>query len=151
MDNKERVKEILAKARRNMERGSKDFFRPLPKEESEIIREHFANSIDLDLNGNSGIRLCNSNETLVAIGYERVVIGDYGPYMEFSKYQIVLKNIERRWSGEPSRLVKYIWMQTKDSAKTKIYWQRGVVPYADYKVGMYYASPLEIYYSDEDE
>lgn len=49
-----------------------------------------------------------------------------------------------RWPCKPSKPVKYLWLETDDNTKTKIYLQQKTVKYADYKVGMFYVSPQEV-------
>jgi len=89
----------------------------------------------------------NHEGTLIANGYERIVIGDYGAYIEFKPEDINRKDIHTRPDQkyrESERYrdnVKYFWLETKDESHTKIYYQRKTVKYADYKVGMCYVSP----------
>lgn len=84
--------------------------------------------------------------TLIAVGYERVVIGDRGPYIEFSP-----KHIEKRgWNipeGQKWRIhgrCYYVEGRTDDEANVKMYYQKATVEYADYKVGMWYISPFDL-------
>lgn len=140
------VEAIIKKINRNKRVGS---YPPLPKEESRIIRQYFASCIPLPKDGAS-TKISNAVGTLVGEGFTRIVIGDYGAYIEFDEDQIKLPNIVQRWAGKPKRDVKYIWMQTNDSENTKVYWQQDTVDYADYKVGMYYVDILDAY-TDDDE
>ena len=78
------------------------------------------------------------------MGYKRIVVGDYGAYIEIDPEDIIQENIKNKWPGKPKRPVKYIWMQTKDKEKTKIYFQQATVKYADYIPGMYYIDPKDI-------
>lgn len=141
------LKKALDKVKQNTVKGSKTFYKPLPKEDAELVRDFYIQQVkDLYycLDGDPDIELKNECGTLIAKGYNRVVVGDYGAYIEFTEDQIELDNIENRWPGKPYRPVKYIWMQTKDKQKTKIYFQQGTVAYADYKVGMYYVDPKDL-------
>lgn len=145
----EKAKPILEEIKARTKRGAKNYYKPLPKDKSAIIREYFKSCIsNLDPDGDPDIKLSNVEGTLMLRGYERIVIGDYGAYIECADQQVALENIESRWPGPPRRKVKYIWMQTKDKAKTKVYFQQGRVAYADYKVGMYYIDPLDLYYGE---
>jgi hypothetical protein len=141
-----KIEAIIKKINRNMRIGS---YPPLPPDESRIIREHFANCIPLPIGGASA-KILNAEGTIIGNGYTRIVIGDYGAYLEFDEDQIKLTNIIQRWAGKPTRDVKYIWMQTNDEENTKVYWQQDTVDYADYKVGMYYMDVLDAY-TDDDE
>jgi|TARA_R110000782_G_scaffold123678_1_gene215166 hypothetical protein len=82
----------------------------------------------------------------VATGFERIVIGDYGAFVEMSLKQMVTENLTVP-RGQEFRLHndfygKYIWLTT--DYKNKIYEQIWGVEYADYKRGMYYMSPYEV-------
>ena len=83
--------------------------------------------------------------THIATGYTRIVIGDYGAYVEFSSEQLFLDKIEPLFSNSPDRPVKYIWLQSKDNPRIKIYEQKRRVNYADYKPGFYYIDPQDLH------
>ena len=92
----------------------------------------------------SGTKICN--------GYNRVVIGDYGAFIEVKPEQMCLDNIcckkgqEYRIKDERyANRVKYHWLTTMDFSDCKIYYQQKEVSYADYKAGMYYISPYEMF------
>lgn len=144
VDVSDEVFEVIMGAAENTKRGSKTPYKPLPKDESGLVRGVFLKQLKIPVDGDSTTKFINRAKTLVATGYNRVVIGDYGPYVEFTESQIQIKNIKSRWDNNPSKLVKYIWMQTDDKLKTKVYYQKLTVPYADYKVGMYYVSPWDL-------
>jgi hypothetical protein len=128
------------------ERLTQGKYIPLDRVDKEIARNYYTSQLapTLSLEGNVYSRFFNQAKNHVATGYNRVVIGDYGAYIEFDKEQLNMSLIESRWPGEPIRPVKYIWLQTKDWAKTKVYEQRGTVSYADYLVGKYYISPFDV-------
>ncbi len=138
------VEDIYAKISRNTQKGSSTFYAPLSPEESAIIRAEYLKQLRLPVEGDPRAEFFTLAGTHIATGYRGVVIGDYGAYIEFSPEQINHRAIEPRFPGEPSRPVKYIWMQSKDSARAKVYEQRAPVAYADYLAGMYYISPLEL-------
>lgn len=127
-------------------------YRCLPDELSQTVRKKYRESIPPCLCMNGGVLTIRSlSGTVIANGYDRIVIGDYGAFIEFSKEQVVLKNIKVK-KGQEYRIndknfcdkVKYIWLTAKDESDVKIYFQRRSVPYADYKVDKYYVSPNEI-------
>lgn len=83
-------------------------------------------------------------------GYERVVHGDRGDYIELTKEQIVCK-LKSKFDNDPyheysGRLLTlvpyyYYWMIPESGTGEKVYLQVKTVKYADYKIGYYYISP----------
>lgn len=94
--------------------------------------------------------LYTSYGTLICSNFNRVVIGDYGAYVEFSSEQankdsfIIAPEQEYRLE-ERYKNCKYIWLTIDDKSEVKIYYQKHEVPYADYKVGKYYIGVNEVY------
>ena len=131
-------------------KGHSMAWRPFGKEESELLRSyHLQHAIKLlpEWARDGQCFLANRarpTNTIISKGFERIAVGDYGAYLEIHKEDMFLQTIEQRWPGPPSRPVKYIWMQTKDNVKTKIYFQQAPVSYANYKPGMYYVDPRDI-------
>lgn len=141
---KEKVAEILKKLNDRRRKGSKDYYEPLPEDESKIIQEYYTSLIDLPIGG-SNIKILNSEDTLISNGYERIVVSDFGAFIEMHPDQIVKENIKSRWPGKPKYKVKYIWYHTDDKVRTKIYWQQDEVEYANYRINYYYMSILDAY------
>lgn len=138
------LEEILADLNSRTQYGSPKFYQPLrDEEERKLVHDWYRSQLTLPLEG-ARITLKNKVGTIIAFGYERIVVGDYGAYIEFSQEDAALDNIELRWPGKPKRPVKYLWMQTKDELKTKVYHQCAKVSYADYLPGLYYVAPEEI-------
>ena len=82
--------------------------------------------------------------TLFANGYERVVHGGRGDYVELTKDQIIV-NLQSRFGHKlPDTITDeeffYYWL-IPEGREEKIYWQCNQVHYADYKIGYYYISP----------
>lgn len=98
-------------------------------------------------NGTS-LELKTSFDTVIACKYERVVIGQRGPYIEFTTNQILCdklfipKNQLYRLS-DPK--IYYIEFRTNDDSNVKVYYQMRTVAYADYKIGYFYISPADLY------
>lgn len=90
------------------------------------------------------------NGSLICSSFDRIVIGDYGAYIEFSSDQ-ANKDLFTIASGQEYRLeprynnVKYIWLTIDDESQVKIYYQKNTVSYADYKPQKYYVSVYEVY------
>jgi hypothetical protein len=85
--------------------------------------------------------------TPIAKNYVRVVIGDRGPYIEFTRDQI--NHDETHVPAEQQYRINhkgcyYIELRSNDDAYVKIYVQKRIVKYADYKIGMYYISPFDL-------
>lgn len=86
---------------------------------------------------------------VIAKGYERVVIGDRGPYIELAHRHILLDGIfipkEQHWRFEPKwrKKVYYFEFRTIDEAYLKVYLQNRCVNYADYKEEFWYVDPFK--------
>lgn len=126
-------------------------YKPLSKELSNKYRKLFKENIPsfLKIEGDNktlytlkGTKICN--------GYERIVIGDYGAFIEFTKEQGEISNFmiapgqEYRLNQERYRNIKYLWYTIFDFSNIKIYYQKNSVPYADYKPGYFYISVHEV-------
>jgi hypothetical protein len=139
----------LEMAHERQQKGHAEFYRPLPEEASKIVREHYNRTLrqtQISENGcNDALVLKNDYGTIIATGYRRVVIGDYGAYIEFTKNQLIKDAIGPKWPGDQSREAAYIWCETKDASHTKVYLQQHKVQYANYKPGMYYVSPDDVF------
>ena len=128
-------------------------YRKLSKKLSAEVRQKYLDNLPLGLNieGNENFKIYTLSNTLISNGYNRIVIGDYGAFIEFDKNQIIRENIKIK-SGQEYRIndpkysnnVKYYWLTAKDDSDIKIYYQKKIVTYADYKVEMFYVSPYEI-------
>ena len=75
--------------------------------------------------------LCTKTGTVVCNGYTRIVVGDYGAFIEFDKEQanfdkyIIAPGQEYRVNDPKySKNVKYIWMTIADGSNIKIYKQK---------------------------
>ena len=78
-------------------------------------------------------------------GYERIVHGKRGAYVELTKDQIVV-NLKSKFNVKlPNKIdiqpYFYYWLIPEERTE-KIYWQINTVSYADYKIGYYYISPF---------
>ena len=126
-------------------------YKPLPKEVSEKYRQFYIDNLPEGLSiERSDTVLCTKTGTVVCNGYTRIVVGDYGAFIEFDEEQanldkyIIAPGQEYRVNNPRySKNVKYIWMTIPDGSNIKIYKQKKKVAYADYKSGMFYISPHE--------
>lgn len=124
---------------------------PLSEELSQKYRQFYIDNIpaQFDVNGSTD-KLYTQNGTLISDGYKRIVVGDYGAFIEFDKTQAIEENYEiapgqeyRVYDPKYSKNVKYVWLTIDDNSNIKIYKQKRKVSYADYKRGMFYISPHE--------
>jgi len=88
---------------------------------------------------------------LIASGYQRVVIGQRGPYVEFTKNQIIdtelyIPKSQLYRLSDPK--VYYIEFRTVEK-NIKVYYQMRSVAYADYLLNHFYISPFDLYKEDE--
>ena len=127
-------------------------YRPLPKSVSKKYHEIYLANIPVFLKlGGDDIVLCSLGGTIIANGYERTVIGDYGAFIEFNEsqantdaYIVPPKQMFRINNPAFADKVKYEWYSIEDGSNIKIYKQKRPVKYADYKPGMYYVSVHEV-------
>lgn len=124
-------------------------YKPLPPALSKKYRDMFLANIPDGLSISGAAQpLFTHKGTPICFGYDRIVVGDYGAFIEFSEEQILNEFVCKK--GEEFRLTdkryncKYIWLTLDDDSDIKIYHQLKTVKYADYKVGKYYISPHEV-------
>ena len=97
--------------------------------------------------GDPRARFYTADNTLLATGYTRVVIGGRGAYIEFAPEHMALENLHVPASQEwryQSEMAYYIEHRSRDAANVKVYEQRRTVGYADYKVGLFYIAPADV-------
>ena len=121
-------------------------YKKLPKEESVKYREIYKQNIPSFLSISGGGKLFTMNGTLLCDNYDRIVIGDYGAFIEFSKpaSKLVIEKGQEYRLTEQYKNVKYNWVTINDGSHIKIYHQRKTVTYADYLVGKFYVSVHEV-------
>jgi hypothetical protein len=128
-------------------------YKKLPKELSKKVRKEYLKLLPtiLKIDGDLDFKIYSKEGTLISNGYNRIVIGDYGAFIEFNKEQIVKENIIIK-KGEEYRIndekysdkIKYFWLTAIDDSDIKIYYQQKTVSYADYIPNVFYVSPFEI-------
>lgn len=118
------------------------------------VREKYRKALPdwCEVDGNATASLYSLDGTKICVGYERIVIGDYGAFVEISPKQICKEALrckpgqEYRFADEHfAANVKYLWLTAKDHSDCKIYFQKKKVCYADYIPGMFYISPYEVF------
>jgi len=140
--------QLLAMVRERQSKNSSKYYHPFEENQSKMLREMIESKLNMPVMGDNYCQLYFKNTNIVlSNGYKRVVIGDYGAYIEITPKQINLNTIKSRWAAKPKRKVKYIWMVPRDTkVRAKVYFQKGKVSYADYIPGLYYIAPEEITY-----
>lgn len=128
-------------------------YKKLPILVSEFAIDYYKKNIpkQLLINGDNKFKIYSKQNTLISIGYNRIVIGDYGAFIEFDEKQVVKENIcikkgqeYRIYQDKYKKNVKYIWLTAKDGSEIKIYLQQKTVTYADYIPKMFYVSHYDI-------
>ena len=80
-----------------------------------------------------------------SIGYERVVHGGRGAYVELQRGHITHNLVSRFGNEIPEEIDDaesfYYYYLIPEGRSEKVYWQIKTVKYADYKKGYYYISP----------
>ena len=108
---------------------------------------NYLGRISIDEYGLEDVNFYDKDGYILAIGYQRVVVGERGPYVEFSDRHIVAEQFfvpqDLQWKLEDPH-VYYIELRSVHS-NVKLYLQVNRVSYADYEVGKYYISPFELY------
>lgn len=106
--------------------------------------------LNVPVEGNVSVKLFTKDSTEVSCGYNRIVIGGRGPYVEFTDDQINFKSFyipKNQLYRLTDRRVYYIELRSIDSSNVKLYYQLQTVAYADYKIGMFYISPYDLFLS----
>jgi len=92
-------------------------------------------------------RVLTARGTHIATGYQRVVIGGRGAYIEFAREHLHLDQFEipanAQWRLDSPNAF-YLEYRSRDDAFVKLYHQRRVVDYADYVIGMFYIAPADV-------
>lgn len=133
------------------ELSNKYNYKKLPENLSSVIQNIYKETLPAFLfNCNNDKCLYTINGSLICNTFDRIVIGDYGAYIEFSSEQ-ANKDLFIIAPGQEYRLeprynnVKYIWLTINDDSQVKIYYQKNRVTYADYQPKKYYVSVYEVY------
>jgi len=111
-------------------------------------RRKYIHRLSISIEGNDETKFYSYSGCLLAKGYLRVVIGERGPYVEFSKANLVKGIFEvpevEKWRLN-NTLCYYVELRTPSAPEIKLYFQKKEVDYADYKIGKFYISPFDLY------
>jgi len=132
------VEYLLSKIRDRTLKGNKFFYKPLPPHESWVIRRYYADHVPkLDLQSPFYI-----GKTKIAEIGSRVVVGDYGAYLELCS--VIEDSLFPKFARDLRPNMKYRWMCARGYPQSKIYYQLRTVDYADYVVGRWYVNPEDV-------
>ena len=127
-------------------------YKPLKEDMREIARSIYQDTLPLYFTdeNNAGKPLHSPTGEIIATGYDRIVIGDYGAFIEIDPKDMQLDNVYipekqkyRVEDPEYAEHVKYLWYEPKNGYPSKLYDQKKTVTYADYKADKWYVSPFE--------
>ena len=118
---------------------------------------NYSERLKIPLAGDRETKFTTNSGLVVATGYNRIVIGKRGPYIEFNEEHMVKDSLVvpdkelYRLQGDYNKLVYYIEYRTKEDnallsskSNVKVYFQTKTVDYADYVVDKYYISPFDL-------
>lgn len=133
-------------------------YKPIPRTFFKDVRAEFEETLPewCNMSGDT-TKLETRSGTVIASGYNRIVIGDYGAFVEFSRAQANARHLKIK-EGQSYRIedpryaehVKYLWLTADDNSDVKVYDQKRSVEYADYKPGMLYVSVYEVFPAETD-
>lgn len=111
------------------------------------VREEYRKRLFLpEISYGEEIEFFTKSGTHIATGYERVVIGDRGPYIEFND-EMMTDNLFVPWEQEyriGHGVCYYEEWRSNDDSYVKVYYQKRLVKYADYKLEMWYILPFDL-------
>lgn len=133
-------------------------YKPIPRTFFKDVRAEFEETLPewCNMSGDT-TKLETRSGTVIASGYNRIVIGDYGAFVEFSRVQALMRHLKIK-EGQVYRVedpryaehIKYLWLTASDGSDVKVYEQKRPVGYADYKPGMLYVSVYEVFPAETD-
>ena len=151
---KHKISEIGAQMLRYQEQLAREYkYKPIPRTFFCDVRAEFQKALPewCNVSGDT-ISLETADGTVITNGYNRIVIGDYGAFVEFSRVQACMRRLEikegqiyRAKDPRYAEHVKYLWLTADDGSDVKVYDQKRPVEYADYKPGMLYVSVYEVF------
>ena len=108
---------------------------------------NYSDRLKISIKGDFETKFYTKSNLFIAQGYERIVIGKRGPYIEFNDEQICASNFDIPKEQQYrliSSSVYYIELRTTDECYVKTYYQLRKVDYADYIPGKIYISPFDL-------
>ncbi|MCX5879859.1 MAG: hypothetical protein NTY44_12200, partial [Deltaproteobacteria bacterium] len=116
----------------------------------------YQDRLRIAVEGNDHTRFETKSGLHVATGYMRIVIGGRGPHIEFLPGHLIWESLHipdaKKYKREHPWLrvrVDYVEWRTNEESNVKVYEQKRTVEYADYKVGLLYISPFDLFVEGE--
>ena len=125
---KHKISETGARMLKYQEQLADEYkYKPIPRTFFKDVRAEVEEALPewCNMSGDT-TKLETRSGTVIASGYNRIVIGDYGAFVE------------------------YLWLTADDDSDVKVYDQKRSVEYADYKPGMLYVSVYEVFPAETD-
>lgn len=120
-------------------------YRKLPIKMSEEVQAYFKNQVQ-QLNLDASQPIYSLKGECLSKAFNRVVIGDYGAYIEFEEPCTIFEvKKDQYFRCLPDFKGKYVWLHPKNEEDCKVYYQLRPVCYADYQVGCYYVGIYDIF------
>lgn len=135
-------------------------YKKLKSELSEKVRTLYEENIPsyFQNEANRQFSITTADGIQIAKKWDRIVIGDYGAFVEISDEDMIKENIHiparqmyRVNDPQYSEHVKYLWYEPNTGYPAKLYCQLKTVTYADYKAGKWYISPYETAQANEKQ
>lgn len=156
---KHKISETGARMLKYQEQLADEYkYKPIPRTFFKDVRAEVEEALPewCNMSGDT-TKLETRSGTVIASGYNRIVIGDYGAFVEFSRAQANARHLKIK-EGQSYRIedpryaehVKYLWLTADDDSDVKVYYQKRSVEYADYKPGMLYVSVYEVFPAETD-
>lgn len=132
-------------------------YKDLPMDLIDKYHEFFRENTPAYLFEDTNRPLYTTSGTLICSSFDRIVIGDYGAFVEFTPDKanerafIIAPGQEYRINDPRfSKNIKYEWWTVNDKSGVKIYKQKRSVTYAAYIPGRYYVSVHEVFPEKEN-
>lgn len=127
---KHRISEIGVQMLEYQEQLAREHkYKPIPRTFFCDVRAEFQKTLPewCNISGDT-TPLETTDGTIIANGYNRIVIGDYGAFVEFSRVQAYMRRLKIK-EGQVYRIedpryaehVKYLWLTADDSSDVKVY------------------------------
>ena len=140
----EALEEALFLVKERSTPGNPYYYKPFDPQRSRLLRAYYRSQLPASLHETGDIFFTVQNRfgTKISRGYHRIVVGDYGAYLELSDEMVYHANLRLKFATGIGN--KYNWLVTKDAEQTKVYEQLGRVRYADYRPNCFYVAPGDI-------
>jgi hypothetical protein len=111
---------------------------------------NYTERLKISVDGDEITDFYSKSKVFIARGYKRIVIGERGPYIEFERKNFSSESnliipLTESWRTKSKNVYYVEWSACPNLDNIKVYFQKRVVDYADYKIGKFYISPFDLY------